>query len=174
MRLRTITTSILAIGLLAGSSIGVAAQDEGAASGAAYFTWDTAGPPEFSTDENGRDVVTVAIEATDPRASGTATNLEDGGQVDDGGWGYNVLVSAVRLVNDGGSWVGMGRGANARDTDDEDAGGRAWLTEYAGEGGYEGLTMYTFRMGTGAEPPESIGFILPAELIPPFPEPPAE
>ena len=160
--IKTTTISILAIGLLAGSAVGVAAQDEGAASDVSYFTWDTAGPPEFSEDPaTGLPVVTVQIEATDERAGGTATTIEDG------------IISAVRLVNDGGSWVGMGRGVNASDPE-AGTGGRAWFTEYTGQDGYEGLTMYTFRVGFGGEPPESIGFIVPNELVPPFPELPAE
>ena len=72
--IRTITVSMLAIGMLAGSAVGIAAQDEAAAGGASYFTWDTAGPPEFSEDPvTGLPAVTVAIEATDPRASGSLT-----------------------------------------------------------------------------------------------------
>ncbi len=162
MRLRTITISILAIGLLAGSSVGAVAQDEAAASDVSYFTWDTAGPPEFLEDPaTGLPLVTVQIEATDERAGGTASTIEDG------------IVSAGRLVNDGGSWVGMGRGVNAEDPD-AGTGGRAWFTEYTGQDGYEGLTMYTFRVGTVGEPPESIGFIVSDGLVPPFPEPPAE
>jgi len=163
MRLRTITISIVALGLLAVSSVVVAAQEEAAASDTSYFTWDTAGgPPQFSEDPaTGLTLVTVQIEATDERAGGTASTIEDG------------IISASRLVNDGGSWVGMGRGVNASDPE-AGTGGRAWFTEYTGQDGYEGLTMYTFRVGIGGEPPESIGFIVPDELIPPFPMPPAE
>lgn len=175
MKLRITTISILVVGLLAGSAVVVVAQGDGSASEASYFTWDTAGPPEFSEDPvTGLPAVTVAIEATDQRAAGTATNIEDGGQVEDDDWSYNVKISSVRLVNDGGSWVGTSRGVNAFDQSEASDGGRAWLSEYTGEGGYQGLTMYTFRLGTGDQPPASVGFIVPSDVIPPFPALPAE
>ena len=174
--IRITAISILAVGLLAGSAAGVTAQEEAAASEASYFTWDTAGPPEFSLDSStGLEIVSVPVEATDTRASGTLTDIANGGQVESDGWEYGVLISSLRLVNDGGSWVGTRRGMHAANFADESAGGIAWLDEYAGEGGYEGLTMYAFRVYTGAgEASQSVGLIVPTDAIPPVPELPAD
>ena len=64
---------------------------------------------------------------------------------------------------------------NAASFADESAGGIARLDEYAGEGGYEGLTMYAFRVNTGAgEASQSVGIIVPTDVIPPVPVLPAE
>ena len=176
--LKTTTISVLAIGLLAGSAVGVAAQEEADGPMAPnWFTWEFVvdGPPEFSTDPaTGLPVITVQVEATDERASGALTNLEDFAQSEDDER-YRVGSTSQRLANDGGTWVGTSRfvaGATAGPSGNDVNGN---FTELVGEGGYEGLTMYVFGLFEGLdELPVMRGFIVPTDLIPAMPEPPAE
>ncbi len=110
------TISILAIGLLAGSTVGVAAQDEQAAdlSTPVYFTW-TAGEPasvnEGTFDESAgelRGVVLegIPIEASDARVSGLAYAAANGNQ-EVGTDSLAILESrSYRIVNDDGAWTG--------------------------------------------------------------------
>jgi hypothetical protein len=167
--------SAIAIGLLAGSAVGAAAQDEAAAAMASSaFTMEAVGdgPPEFSEDPaTGLPLVTVEVEATDPRASGTLTNIEDFANDKNDGR-YRVGGTSLRLVNDGGAWVGTSRtvaGSTVAPNGDDILGSFAALT---GEGGYEGLTMFTFRT-FGPEESANIGFIVPTDIVPTMPPPPA-
>ena len=66
------TISILAVGLLAGSAVGVAAQDEVDPMAPSTFTTEPIGEPEVTADpETGLGTLVAPYEATDPRASGT-------------------------------------------------------------------------------------------------------
>ncbi len=180
---QTTITSILALGLLVGSAVGVAAQNEAADPMAPnWFDWETLGdgPPEFSEDPaTGLPSVTVEVEATDSRASGTLTAIEDF-RHDEGDERYRVGGTSMRLANDGGAWVGTSRfinGATAAPNGDDVAGG---FTELNGEGDYEGLTLFLITVFSPlVELPEEgstpkIGFIVPTAIVAPYPEPPAE
>ena len=46
------------------------------------------------------------------------------------------------------------------------------LVELVGEGGYEGLSMFMVTTITG-DGPGTVGFIVPSDVVLPFPEPPA-
>ena len=135
------TISILAVGLLAGSAVGVAAQDDAA---------DPMAPSTFAWrlgDEEAEQG--YFIEAVDPRASGQMT-LSDLPSIEtDANW---VASYEGRLVNDGGAWVGIGREVGGGTTDltggdwqegEHDtfweAGVAIW--EMTGEEGYEGLSL---------------------------------
>ena len=172
--IKTITISILAVGLLAGSAVGVAAQDDATdpAAPSVFTTSPVPGPPEFSEDPaTGLPVAVVEFTATDPRAAGMMTAIEDGGEVEADGRTYYTLSSSVRLVNDGGTWVGTNRGVNVEAED----GASGWYAEYTGEGGYEGLRMYTFKTFADLQDEGTwVGFIVPADTVPPIPELPAE
>ena len=177
--IKTISISILTIGLLAGSAVGVAAQDERPV----FFSW-TFGEAEGefvpgTFDEapgwmTMRDFMQVdLIEADDERASGLLTVAFNADS-----WGdpevnapeiIEVTSTSQRLVNDGGSWSGTGSAVShvaAGDGVDPDGAGMVTLT---GEDGYEGLTLILLTI-----PGEDggTGFILPS--VPPVPEPPAE
>ena len=175
MKLRSTTISILAVGLLVGSAVGVGAQDEAADPTAPnWFTWQSVGdgPPEFSEDPaTGLPVITVQVEATDERASGTYTNLENFAQSEDDER-YRVGSTSLRLVNDGGEWVGTQRfiaGATAGPNGNDVNGS---FVEMTGEGGYEGLTLFVFSVFEGLDgPPVRMGFIVPTDVIPTMPEP---
>ena len=148
MRLRTTTISILAIGLLAGSAVGVAAQGD---SSPAFFSWTYGdGEAEFVSGEmeesvagamTMRDFTQVfSIEADDGRASGLSTyafNSDSWGDADaDAPEMIDVITFSQRIVNEGGSWSGTGtlvdrhrprRGRRAERRVDGDTGRRVWL-----------------------------------------------
>jgi hypothetical protein len=171
--------SILAIGLLAGSAVGVAAQDEAADPMApSTFTGEFTGTAEDSTDPaTGLEVSVSAWEATDPRASGTWTGTEDAAVLDgDDGQRFSVGREAVRLANDGGAWVGTRRWFLALSLPDGPLSVGA-ITELVGEGGYEGLSLFMFdTAGTNLEDgPDSFStaFIVPTDMVPAMPPPPS-
>jgi hypothetical protein len=179
--IRTTTISILAVGLLAGSAVGTAAQDEETAEPAlpAYAT-GTVGEPAnfvegtFSEDNRvlrGQRVEGVPVESSDARLAGlydVAVNGHSQVTDEDGA----ILESRLyRGENEGGSWVGSGTYVVAWG---EDPGAphidRETLVLH-GEGGYEGLVAYVthdFAAGEGYE-----AVILGVE-VPPVPEFPAE
>jgi hypothetical protein len=166
--IKTTTISILAVGLLAGSTVGVAAQDEEAAAAVTGTTapWseESAGT-ESSVD--GASVMdgarfTTSWEASDSRLSGTTSITTN--------WKHyerlRMLVEAANysLENDGGRWAGTATslvGERLGETD---------TVVLHGEDGYEGLTAYVVidrasRTFNAA--------ILPGGM-PPFPEAEAE
>jgi hypothetical protein len=159
MKLRTTIISILALGLLAGSAVGVAAQDE------------DADPMAFSSfygsfveeTESG-----FVIEMTDARASGEVSLVEERTEFRDEPGLNNVVWTpvSVRLVNDGGSWTGTGLNV------DTSWGGTGAAYLLTGEGDYEGLTMM-FGEG-GRQGDDFWGAIVPTEAIPPYPASPEE
>ena len=149
MKLRTTTVSILALGLLAGSAVAVAAQDEGAteASTPVYLTATVGQPAEFvqgtySDDAmQGEQWLDIPVDASDPRLTGLLDIVRNGvseGSPDDG---LAMLESrAWHLENDGGAWVGTGTSVDLIGSD-----GPLWLQEavlLVGEGGYDGLVAY--------------------------------
>ena len=171
--LKPILIPLLAIGLLSGSAIGVAAQDDSVDLRAPATFEGSFGPQRFSADAvTGLPVTVSTFEATDPRASGTWTQFKGTWHVNlDRRTRYQVFGHSDRLVNVGGSWVGTTRAVVA--TELPDGGGRdGRFIEMTGEGGYEGLTMFIFSMSTDAEP-TSLGFIVPVDELQPFPEPPS-
>ena len=77
----------------------------------------------------------------------------------------------MRLVNDGGSWVGSSRGFLTFASDGPPT--VQFLGELVGEGGYEGLTMFLAETGD-AEDVRWLGVIVPTGDIPAVPDLPAE
>jgi hypothetical protein len=141
----TLTIAIaMAIGLLAGSAVGVAAQDD-AGMEPSFFTaqfGDGTGfedselvgaDPEFSRTLN---ITGTTVDATDPRASGVmdlaASSRCFGAE---GCPDADVRVLSMRLENDDGSWEGTGLGLAPRNNRNIEV----W--NLSGEDGYEGLSM---------------------------------
>ena len=184
--IKTTTISVLTIGLLAGSAVGVAAQDEEAAAedptGASYFTGQldteggevTAEPVETIVDGilEGRGVVieNEAIETSDPRVTGSLSRVLNA-NIHNVGEFEQVLfeTNAWRIENDGGAWSGQGsaliHGAAGLADDERTDFDTVVLT---GEGGYDGLTAYILADWT-EDPPVIEGAVFPGEA-PPFPE----
>ena len=114
--LKTTLISILALGLLAGSVVGVAAQEGGAAAAAPVefeAQWGFGHELRFETStSSGVDVVgyrdgawrpRMLLAASDPRFAGTltlATNRDDYALVD----GPQVFHGLFRVANDEGAW----------------------------------------------------------------------
>ncbi|MGD8684835.1 MAG: hypothetical protein PVG27_12885, partial [Chloroflexota bacterium] len=84
--IKTITISILAVGLLAGSAVGVAAQDEAeaGASTPAYVTGTLGEPADFvegtySPDAmRGEQLLGIPVDASDPRLTGLLDIVKNG------------------------------------------------------------------------------------------------
>ena len=165
--------SILALGLLAGSAVGVAAQEADTTASSSAFTIQFAGEPVVKMPP-GTGILTVVepIEATDERASGTLTSVVLAARADvanrDGGL---VQTFAVRIENDAGSWVGSSRGFTTYPSDGPET--VQELAELVGEGGYDGLTLFWAATGVSGDF-RWLGVILPTDEIPAVPDLPAQ
>jgi hypothetical protein len=172
-RIQSIVISVLSAGLLAGSAVGVGAQNHPVDLMAPATFEGSLGPQTPSTDEvTGLPVSVGTFEATDPRASGTWIQARQWRhETLDAGASYQVLDSFDRLVNAGGSWVGTTRAVVA--TELPGGGGMdGRFIEMVGEGDYEGLTMFILSTSTGMES-SSLGFIIPVSKVPPLRNPPS-
>ncbi len=138
---------VLAIGLLAGSAVGVAAQSEDADPMApAVVTGSIDGRRDLSgsvtTDPGTGATITESVgfrqtwEASDPRLSGSVIYTGNWHSYGDGD--LQVEASSVVLDNAEGRWIGTGTAMVA--------GGLAMDTMILrGEGAYEGLTAYVVQ-----------------------------
>jgi hypothetical protein len=175
--------SVLVAGLLAGSAVGVAAQDDEEAAGVTSFTGS------FSSDAEWPDVATETelpngfTETTghvrlnswvssDPRLSGDVATVvnwvldPDGfGAMETGGQPNMLNTSITELTNDGGSW--LGEGVSMSSTDLDVATDNIILV---GRDGYDGLTAYVLIDGR-EWPPTYSGVIFPSAM-PDVPEEP--
>ena len=171
--IRTTTISILALGLLAGSAVGVTAQDEADPMAPSTFTMQNASEPVVTEDPGTGALTAVGpVESTDQRASGTLTQVTGSAPIEvaDGAGGF-INTDAVRLVNDGGSWVGSNRGFLTFTSDGLPT--VQFLGELVGEGGYEGLTLFFAQTGDAADT-RWLGVIVPTADVPTVPELPVE
>jgi hypothetical protein len=170
--MRTLKSGLIAIittGLLAGSAVGVAAQEE-----AGYFTVTFDGqafeePSDF--DESGAWFTDIEMAASDPRMAGILTLVSENDVVEVGDDGYGAESSAVRVVNDDGAWSGTADAIFAGNVDR----GTQFMS-LTGEGGYDGLVAYIVRTtGSGLADTDVWGVILPSGTKPAYPPPiPAE
>ena len=177
--IRTVTISILAVGLLAGSAVGVVAQDEEAADGATSFTGTSREltylkePPTVATPD-GMDVGTEWVilprwNTSDPRLTGqptATTNWVVDGNAD--GFTY-VGAHTYELPNDGGSWLGSGTSLASSEL------GLTGNAVLVGRDGYDGLTAYViFGDSDNADGANDMsGTIIPIAM-PEAPEPYAD
>ena len=133
--IRPITTSILAVGLLAGSAVGVAAQ-----SPVVTGTLDQLEACEQIAPFTSR-CWGGSAEFDDPRLTGdyelTETVIED--NEGDGFSDAFIAAVEVKVTNADGSWSGhfVDGGYLIEDAEEVRVGGGAWVL--LGEGGYEGL-----------------------------------
>jgi len=163
-RIESIGAIVLVVGLSAGTVAGVAAQDEEAGS----FTI-TIGRPATYVDmgDAGLLLVDIPVEASDPRASGTMQNLTNDGGVIREVHSLIVWHNAVRLTNDGGSWVGHETSVVVYGDDGVPTEGH--VIELVGEGGYDGLSLFVISQPVAPW----VGIIVPTDTVPPQPDPPA-
>ena len=129
--IKTSVISILAIGLLAGSAVGVAAQE-----GVTTVT-ATVEPGEGCYHDDRTNTATcpsVVVKASDPRLSGIAATtvypLDVPGSPED-----LLGASHIRIENDEGAWFGIGTYAFVAGFEDD-----AWVL--TGEDAYAGLSAY--------------------------------
>ena len=164
---KTTTISILAIVLLAGSAVGVAAQETDPMA-PSTFIMQRAAEPGLATARTGERIVDGPVESTDQRASGDLTLAVASAPVDvaDGDGGV-VQRNAVRLLNDGGSWVGTHRRFLTFPSDGPET--VQFLGELVGEGAYEGLTMFLAETGD-TEDVRWLGVIVPTDDVPAVPD----
>ena len=169
--IKNTTISILAVGLLAGSAVGVAAQDEPnveatEVTGRATFVEGLLADPVMSeTPEGiqaGDGLVTVHTwDTNDARLNGDVTRTVSFRF--DSSFSNGIESSVMELTNDGGSWVGEERGYGTP------AGGGGF-SALSGRGGYEGLTAYIVRGPNEGDGWDLNGIIFPAAM-PEVPEP---
>jgi len=189
--LKTTTISILALGLLAGSAVGVVAQDEAAfpTDEIIYVTGEMSSPPEdFKGPEDTKvedvaggfrfeNAITwdVGLEFTDPRLSGKLRVVQNGikGPIDGGD--ALIMPSTFHMVGDLCEWAGEGVLLSA-DLLDEAGEFQEELigTEFysmAGQGDCDGLTAYLITSFHGGQQPPTVeGLIFPS-AIPAMPVP---
>ena len=157
LRLSLAGTLILA--LLGGLSGAVVAQDD---EGSGTFTIEsTEDLGEFDFDASGNAIITMSKEASDPRMSGTWTEVWGCQQ----GSGIETCVASVLVENEGGTWLGRANGFGSPS-------GVYDMTVFDGQGGYEGLTALRVVITTPTGEVEE-GVILDFEM-PEQPELPAE
>ena len=172
--IKTTTISILTIGMLAGSAVGVASQDEQTPSeGPVEFTAKWAFGPELrdETYESGDGVAMfrggawrpgVITAASDPRLEGTISVAANN---DDYADGPTIFNYAFRIENEDGVWqqlptINLDTGEGDVDTT---------TGVMVGEGGYDGLVVVFDNHVDG--PGWTLhGFIIEGGL-PPDPEP---
>jgi len=190
VRVRAIRTSvitILAIGLVAGSTVSVAAQEEEAAaepttpakvtgtiqSGGDVVQEPTEAVVDGVLEVRGFVLVGDALEMDDPRLTGSisVTFNADVHKVSDF---EEIVLQTVdmRIDNDDGSWTGQGTQLEHNGAEiPEDEMINLQTLPMTGAGAYEGLSAYLF-VDFSEGPPTVEGAIYEGEL-PPFPELPA-
>jgi hypothetical protein len=177
--------SILAVGLLAGSAVGVMAQDEEIAadlSTPVYVTW-TAGEPasvidgvfdEDAGEMRGLVVQAAPVEASDPRLSGLAYFASNGNYELNADGSGTLESRSWRLVNDDGSWTGTSTFVQAGEPPSPPAiSHESGL--FVGEGAYEGLVAFftaDYLEGEGSQ--EGVIFELSVPPVPDVPDVPVE
>ena len=130
---------VLAVGLLAGSAVGVTAQDE---EGPAAFDGSINVDGEACTEAADWNECPIAMEASDERLTGDGIvrNGSDAFEFD-GGEGLIVLVNqALRVENADGAWSGGGPLYALPFTEGAPFGTDQPTWVLAGEGAYEGVT----------------------------------
>ena len=170
--IRTTTISILALGLLAGSAVGVAAQDESdealapaLMSGKLTEGWEVLSGDSALVDGAVREsgVVTTEVEKmSDPRLNGTLT-IDFTKQFFDVRRDTVLVWGTVLIENNEGAWEGIHRGTSDLEAD----GAQVAYYELVGSGAYDGLSAIVFE--TGNETPIDwlwSGIIFPRDLPP--------
>jgi hypothetical protein len=152
--IKTSIISILAVGLLAGSAVGVAAQDEEFPP-LVYFTGSADEPGRFVEPEvtegdlgwtmSGLEVHDIPFEMSDPRISGSLSGFGQGaggGPFGEEGF-VNFDAYTYRIDNEGGSWEGQGTYFWVAEGEDDEKVDMSTML-LTGSGDYEGLYAYVF------------------------------
>ena len=146
--IKTTAISILALGLLAGPAVGVAAQDAEATAEVSSFTGtgteglEVLDEGTFGVNSDGLNEATgvayvARFDSDDDRLTGDAT-ITANWQFPDASDGLSQLAARTyEVTNEGGSWLGQSHSFIA-----DDLGVAVEMAVLTGQGGYEGLTAY--------------------------------
>jgi hypothetical protein len=138
--IRTITISILAIGLLAGSAVGVGAKS-GFVGGSINTGADCTRQPDLSF--HAKHCVGGAADFDDSRLTGEVENITT--VIDGGGEGFSdgyVMSEWIRITNDGGSWTGHNVFGAYDPEGEEQPEVSSGAVVLLGEDEYQGLAAY--------------------------------
>jgi hypothetical protein len=150
VRIGRIAALVAALALAAGSTVGVAAQEEpeepegptlGTLATGQVFHVDAidfrsvsgSGDTRFERDRT----VRRRSEMSDPRLSGTVTVHDDADRWPEG----DLVWGTIEIANDGGTWTGTSVGTTDMTAD----GGGVTYHELVGSGGYDGLSAVIFE-----------------------------
>ena len=173
---RTVLATVVMMMTLAGWG-GVASAEEAADPMApAFFTFDepvSLSPEEEAEDEYSDEFAAEVrgeieighMEATDPRATGVLTSVNNWNRLLVGRGGLAAGTTRLRLANDGGAWSGTGQGFHMV----SDRGGATYMAVLTGEGGYEGLTLAMVEYADD-DAQTRRGVIFPSDQLPPIPD----
>ena len=177
--------SILAVGLLAGSAVGVAAQDEEATAEPStpaivsgnMVSWGDVVQEETETEVDGvrqrRGMVSegARFEMDDPRLTGTVSYETNGDARAVGGEESFLVALAWHIENEDGSWSGSCPGLFVMDpaSDPSMPDPDVFSCLYTGEGAYEGLSAFLVQKWPRELPYPIKGLIFEGDM-PPTPE----
>jgi hypothetical protein len=111
-----------------------------------------------------------SIEASDPRATGFLAVPFHDHQLDTGGQGYALGLSAdeATLTTDDGTWSGTAESIEAKKFLAPQVDRGIWIAKLNGEDALEGLSMSLYSIGVGGdEHPELWGYIYPRDALTP-------
>ena len=149
--IKTTTISILALGLLAGSAVGVAAQS-------AVVTGSIASGDDCEMTPEGAEFCTGGrFEFDDPRLTGDYEKTQTFVMAPDIDGAFRATED-FRVTNDEGAWSGRFVIGSFFQDDELVSGRNNWLL--TGEGAYEGLTAWVYTSPYGGK---TRGLILEAE-----------
>jgi len=177
MKIKSTLIAATGIGLLVGSMVGVAAQDEESDVRSVAYATGTAGDPQAVVEPTlrrtsdgqlqirGLRLDDIPVRFTDSRLSGLLTISSNGAGRDFEDGHARLEPRTYRIDNDGGAWTGSGERILASSADQP----RPLINHESmvlfGEGGYEGLVAYVF-IELADEEPELEAVILDVEMAP--------
>ena len=181
MQIKSTFIAATSFGLLVGSMVGVAAQDEESDVQSVAYATGTAGDPQAVVEPTlrqtsdgqlqirGLRLDDIPVRFTDPRLSGLLTISSNGAGRDYADGHARLEPRTYRIDNDGGAWTGSGERILALSV----ARPRPLINHESmvlfGEGGYDGLVAYVF-IELANEAPELEAVILDVEMAP-LPDP---
>jgi hypothetical protein len=181
MRMKSTLVAATCIGLLVGSMVGVAAQDEESGGQSVAYAIGSAGDPQAVVEPTqqrtsdgqlqlrGLRLDDIPVRFTDSRLSGLLTISSNGAGRDFAGGHARLEPRTYRIDNDGGAWTGNGERVLALSVSQP----RPLINHESmvlyGGGGYEGLVAYVF-IELANDEPELEAVILDVEMAP-LPDP---
>jgi hypothetical protein len=181
MRTKSTLIAATSIGLLVGSMVGVAAQDEGSDAQSVAYSIGAAGDPRAVVEPTlqrtpdgqlqirGLRLDDIPLRFSDPRLSGLLTISSNGAGRDFADGHARLEPRTYRIDNDGGAWTGTGERVLAVSVNRPTPLINHESMVLLGGGGYEGLVAYVF-IELANEEPELEAVILDVEMAP-LPDP---